>query len=132
MRYLIIAVLLGCSGTNGSAPDASPDGSSCSGAPQVSFKTDVVRLIGHCGGEVCHGGVGASWPYAALVNKPTTQCEDGRLLVKPGDPTNSYLMQKLEGTHMCLGTQMPRGSGQLAAADLATIRAWICNGAPNN
>jgi hypothetical protein len=118
-------------------PDASGAGrdasvqSQCDGR-SVSFQHDVVPLIGHCGGEECHGGLGMSWPYASLVNKMTMQCGDGRVFVKPGDPANSYLLQKLEGTHLCTGARMPKLGMPLSAADLQTIADWICEGAPNN
>ena len=88
-------------------------------------------LIGHCGGELCHGGIGQSWPYAAIVGKPASECMPQRMLVAPGDPENSYLVQKLEGTHMCMGEKMPKG-GTITTAQLQTITDWICNGAPNN
>ncbi len=130
MRWVVLLVLAGCSSSgHGAGPDG---GSNCTGAATVSFKTDVMPLIDHCGGELCHGGLGPSWPYAAIVNKPTSECTDHRMLVAPGDPANSYLMQKLEGTNLCMGERMPRGGPYFKAADLKTINDWICNGAPNN
>ncbi|MBL8950054.1 MAG: hypothetical protein JNK82_04715 [Myxococcaceae bacterium] len=41
----------------------------------------------------------------------------------------SYLVNKLTGTGMCLGSQMPKGSGSLTAAQLDTVRAWNATGA---
>jgi hypothetical protein len=66
--------------------------------------------------------------YGALVNVASS-CTTS--LVKPGAPASSYLMNKLNGTKMCSGSQMPK-SGGLAAADLSLINTWICEGAPNN
>ena len=103
----------------------------CGDGHNVSYKNDIVPLIGHCGAELCHGGIGQSWPYAAIVSKPASECTDHRLLVAPGDPDSSYLLQKLEGVHMCAGEKMPKG-GTMTTAELQTITDWICNGAPNN
>jgi hypothetical protein len=101
-------------------------------SPTISFAHDVQPLVGHCGGELCHGGFGTSWPYSALVNVKTTQCDDGRVFVKPGDPANSYLIQKLDGTSMCMGVRMPKAGSLLSPADMQTLESWICQGAPNN
>lgn len=52
-------------------------------------------------------------------------------LVTPGHPDRSYLLAKLEGTHLQAkgqGERMPLG-GALSATDLAAIRLWISNGA---
>jgi hypothetical protein len=123
---LISIVLMAC--TSSEPPPPTCDGDT----RPTSFTTDVVALIGHCGGEQCHGGIGQSWPYAAIVDKPTPECMDGRVYVKPGDPANSYLVQKLRGVDMCMGEQMPKGPTKLSDVDLATIERWICEGAPDN
>ena len=55
------------------------------------------------------------------------------LRIAPGRPEASYLMHKLEGTAGGvggIGTQMPLG-GQLSAAQIDTVRAWVLSGAPN-
>jgi hypothetical protein len=52
-------------------------------------------------------------------------------LVEPGDPDNSYLMQKLFDTHIAAGGEgdpMPQG-GTLSTSELDTIEAWIADGA---
>jgi hypothetical protein len=137
---ILVAVVVAACGRNPMPVDHGADASNggdgsmqnqCDGR-SVSFQHDVVPLIGHCGGEMCHGGIGQSWPYASLVNRKADQCSDGRMFVKPGDPTNSYLLQKLEGTHMCMGVRMPKAGAPLAAADMVTIADWVCEGAPNN
>src|SRR5262249_4788778 len=109
MRLAWLALLAACGGTTHGRDDGSPgpDGSvtiQCSGrTTPVSYQTDVVPLVGHCGGEICHGGLGPSWPYTQLVNVVTPDCSDQRMIVKPGDPANSYLIQKLDGVDMCKG-----------------------------
>ncbi len=49
--------------------------------------------------------------------------------VEPGDPDNSYLVRKIEGT---AGTRMPLGRDPLSPELIATIRQWITEGAQNN
>ena len=68
--------------------------------------------------------------FASLVN--VTSHEQAPLLrVKPGDPANSYLIQKLEGgagiTRMPLG-----GPPYLDQTTIDQFKSWINAGAPNN
>lgn len=129
MCFLLCAACGRDAANPGNAVDA-PGG--CTQQPPVSFQHDVQPLIGHCGSELCHGGLGSSWPYESLVNVKADQCADGRVYVKPGDPANSYLIQKLDGTEMCMGVRMPKLGDPLPASDMQTLEAWICQGAPNN
>lgn len=69
--------------------------------------------------------------YDALVGPggvgvPSTQ-EPTIMRVLPGDPNNSYLIQKMEG-NAATGNVMPP-SGMLAPATIAEIRQWITDGA---
>ncbi|HEX7941708.1 MAG TPA: hypothetical protein VF488_07865 [Gemmatimonadaceae bacterium] len=107
---------------------------SCPSRGPVSFKTDVVPLIGHCTtGDGCHGvGSVMTWPYQALVNVVVADCSDQRVIVKPGDPSASYLVNKLLGVNLCSGARMPLQGTPLSDADMAKIEAWICQGAANN
>jgi hypothetical protein len=50
------------------------------------------------------------------------------LRVAPGDPDNSYLIQKLEGT-ASVGVQMPEGGPPLPQDRIDVIRQWISDGA---
>jgi len=58
----------------------------------------------------------------ASLQQPTLQ------RVTAGDPDNSYLVQKIEGT-AAGSSRMPLGGGALDAALIADIRQWISNGA---
>ena len=84
---------------------------------------------------VCHAGgsapkglrLDATNSYTLLVGVPST--EDPSIeRVRPGDPDNSYLIQKLEG-HASVGGQMPLGGPPLSADAIAVIRQWITDGA---
>ncbi len=51
--------------------------------------------------------------------------------VQPGEPDNSYLIHKLEGTQS-VGVRMPQGGPFLDDETIDMIRTWITDGAPNN
>jgi hypothetical protein len=69
--------------------------------------------------------------YGALVNAASSTCT-AKVRVVPGQVDKSYLVNKLTGIGMCAGTQMPKTGGALPANEIDLVRAWICNGAPNN
>jgi len=68
--------------------------------------------------------------FAALVDVASIQVP-ALDRVEPGDPDNSYLIHKLEGTQS-VGTRMPQGGPFLDQATIDMIRQWIADGAPNN
>jgi hypothetical protein len=86
--------------------------------------------------SVCHIGGGApeglhldaANSYNLLVGVPSTEVAS-LPRVKPGDPANSYIIQKLQG-HAAVGAQMPLGGPYLSADTIAFIQQWITNGAP--
>lgn len=63
-----------------------------------------------------------------LVNVPSS-VKSNIDRVEPGDPDNSYLIQKLEGAAGIVGTRMPQGGPFLSTEQVAVIREWIQNGA---
>jgi hypothetical protein len=69
--------------------------------------------------------------YADMVNVNASQCTN-RKLVLPGDPANSYMMQKMLGVSICSGTQMPKAGASIPSNQLQAIANWICQGALNN
>lgn len=87
-----------------------------------------------CATSNCHAGavlgagldLTAASSYAMLVGVASTQSA-GVQRVNPGNPNNSYLVQKLEGPG-ATGNRMPP-SGALAQASITTIRQWITDGA---
>jgi len=86
----------------------------------------------------CHSGdsppqgllLGENETYALLVNQPSGGVPNV-LRVAPGDPDNSYLIQKLEGAAGIVGLQMPRNQPPLSQAVIDNIREWIALGAPS-
>jgi len=70
--------------------------------------------------------------YDQLVNRMAPQ-KPGTLLVAPGDPTNSYLVQKIEGAVGITGRRMPfNGPPYLSDGQILIIKRWIEIGAPRN
>jgi hypothetical protein len=70
--------------------------------------------------------------FGALVNAPSRQ-KSGAIMVVPGDPDSSYLIQKLEGTAGIVGLRMPRnGPPFLTDGQVQIIRRWILLGAKND
>ena len=92
-----------------------------------------------CGG--CHTGGGASLPssmdltpggiYASIVNVASVE-QPALKRIKPGDPNNSYVVQKLEGAAGISGVRMPFGGPYLDQATIDKVRAWVTAGAQNN
>jgi mono/diheme cytochrome c family protein len=74
----------------------------------------------------------AAGTYAALVDAAaaSSACADRRYVMK-GSPELSLLYDKLANPTPACGARMPLG-GELAPAQLETIRAWIALGAPND
>ncbi len=136
-------------------------------ADSVSFSADVLPILtNNCTEIGCHGslltpasglylGPNPSAPTklgepafpADLVTRedivnsyllaPARVTRD-RPRVMAGDPDQSLLMHKLDGSHACIkiaclendcGQRMPRGKAQLSAADRDIIRNWIAQGA---
>jgi uncharacterized protein (TIGR03118 family) len=69
--------------------------------------------------------------FASLVSVASLE-QSSLLRVKPGDPANSYLIQKLEGAATITGQRMPLGGPFLDQATIDQIKSWITSGAPNN
>jgi hypothetical protein len=111
-------------------------GCDCAG-DGVSFAAEVEPvLVDSCTSMGCHGfpisaaglDLRLGQAYGNLVNVPSSQCNN-RMLVTPGQPGASYLMDKLQGLNLCFGSQMPKASPPLSAGELAAISEWICRGA---
>jgi hypothetical protein len=136
---LLSSWLCACSGSGvGLDSNGQPlSGSSSGGTVPLSADFDAIQanvFTPIC--SVCHIGatapeglmLDAAHSYNLLVNVPSTEVPS-ILRVKPGDPSNSYIIQKLEG-HAAVGAQMPFGETPLPATHHRLHRQWITNGAP--
>ena len=84
----------------------------------------------HCGTASCHGGPSAgagldltSPGLDARLVGVASFC-DGRLLVDPEKPADSYLLEKLESSAPQCGSMMPYGS-RLDADTLRCVQDWV-------
>ena len=100
----------------------------CTGVPSgISYSKDIAPIFAGCMGDVCH----APWSRENSVNVPANQCCDGRSFITPGDPSKSYIVNKLEGK-VCVGRQMPLDPDVVTPDQVKLIVGWICEGAPDN
>lgn len=138
MTTLLIVTWLGACAGNGEGLDAN-------GRPLGSGDPDTGPLIADFDSiqshvftpmcTACHAGGGALQglrldaisSYDLLVGVPSNE-QPSTLRVKPGDPGNSYLVQKLEG-NAAVGARMPLGGPYLDQATIDVIRQWITDGA---
>lgn len=121
-------------------------GSTCSAGSCVcdedatgSFSADVLPILkASCGGSDCHTGdsgvsslqLGEDVAYSQLVDVAADGCED-RTRVVPGDPGQSYLVEKLVGGAMCNGKRMPLFA-TLPDEAIGKVVGWICAGAADD
>ena len=135
LALAVLGVAAGC------GKDSSPTAPSQATAT-VSFAQQIQTGILTPGCTSCHtddgrtpsGGLNlrAGVSYAGLVGVASS-AKAGATRVIAGNPSGSYLVQKLEGAADIVGLRMPRnGPPFLTDAQVALIRLWIQNGAPNN
>lgn len=134
-------------GVDGSADDGGGDDVAVAA---VSFAQVQAIFTRTCITMACHGSSGSGGmrlrnaveSHAALVGRPSDQVPSVQI-VAPGDPDNSYLVMKLEGSmrrrlptecrvtagrNPC-GAQMPQLAAPLTQEELTLIRSWIAAGA---
>lgn len=144
---LIARVLIGCAGSGGGG-GGTPAGPTCKsqvpGNP-IKFDANIQPIYDRsCALPSCHtppvlnGGLdlSAGRAYNQTVGVNSTE-KPGLKRVKPGDPDNSYLFQKIIGAPGISGVLMPNGcpgaplAGQCLAPDeIEAIRTWILECAP--
>jgi hypothetical protein len=106
----------------------------------AGFKADVVAIFQHycvachlTGEEPGNLALNPADAYLNLVGRPSI--ESPLVRVKPDSPEDSYLIRKIEGTHLKAGgkgARMPLGGPVLDGESVAVIRAWIVTGAPES
>jgi Planctomycete cytochrome C len=124
-----------------SAPAATPSTGSGggTGSTEVTLSSLSSQIfVPRCTG--CHGGGSPSAgmnlepgnAYEKLVNVASSE-KSGAIRVIPGDPENSYLVQKLRGDVGIVGLRMPRnGPPYLTDDQINLVKQWIQAGAKNN
>jgi len=144
LGVLLLAMAAGaCSGDSPTSPTSAPTPAPATGPTSTAPTLSAIQTqIFDAACTTCHTEVDrdpasrlnlrAGSAFAALVNVPSVG-QPGATRVVPGNPNNSYLVQKLEGASGIAGLRMPRnGPPFLTDAQVQMIRAWIAAGAPNN
>lgn len=143
--FLIAVLAGGCSAGNGEGLDISgrplEEGSQLALAPTLaSIQSNVFDP--YC--AVCHSGANAPLGLrldaaSSFTNLVSVRSREASSLfrVAPGNPDQSYLIRKLEGT-ASTGEQMPLGGPPIPQSTIDYVRQWITDGAqpaataPNN
>ncbi len=134
---LSIAVIVACF-----ASACGDDSPAAPTTPTVTFSTSIQQQILDPACTACHTDQGrtpagnlnlrSGQSVAQLVGVASSG-KTGATRVIAGNPSGSYLIQKLEGAADIVGLRMPRnGPPYLTTEQVALIRQWIQNGAPNN
>lgn len=95
-----------------------------------------------CATGFCHVGdnpsagmnLSAGVAYASIVNVPANELVT-MSRIRPGQPDSSYLVHKIQGTHLSVGgirARMPVGGPYLSDQEVARIRDWVSQGAAND
>ena len=151
----LVAALTGCpadDGNGSSCDDYSPPAGFDATQPAVSFSKDVMPIFGQsCAFSTCHGstvgsangvflGKDAPRVYAAIVGVKGDELAT-MPFVTAGNPRESYLMRKMDGSQCALDAQctggscqgsMPKNEVLLDLATRDTVRRWIAQGAKND
>ena len=139
VRLLLLAPAIGllaaCTAGNGKGLDA--NGQPITGGPppksdfqeiQDTVFTPICTQC-HIGAGAPHGlRLDAANSYALLVNVNADEVPTLKR-VNPGNPDQSYLVQKISGT-AAVGGRMPLGQAPLPQDRIDLIRRWIAAGAP--
>ena len=111
----------------------------------VSFAQDVQPFFtGSCALGGCHSNpaqpsekpmlLTTGQAYDAIVGVASAELPSMQR-IQPGQPDQSYLIHKLQGTHQQAGgsgDRMPQGAAPASAATIAMIRRWVTEGAARN
>lgn len=128
----VFTVVVGCS------DEDNPTSGNGNGNEEVSFSSDVQPILTtNCTNSACHDATDpqegmnleAGSAYDNIVDVNSSQ-NPSLKRVDPGNPDDSYLIQKLEGT--APGFRMPRDQPPLSDAQIQLIRDWIAQGALDN
>jgi hypothetical protein len=141
LMTVVVASLEACGGGSYGGGGGGMYSSSSSSSSSSALTADLNSIQAHIFTPICspcHSGAGAPFglqldaghAYANLVGVPSGE-QPSVLRVNPGNPNQSYLIQKLEGSPGITGQRMPFGGPYLDQPTIDVIAQWITNGAPN-
>ena len=129
--FAMLALLVGCS--------QKPAENTAQTANADSFFAKEIAPILQNNCATCHltgaeAGKMSLVPANAIAHLVNIKVQEAPNLVRvvPGNPDASYLIMKLEGTHIAhggTGARMPFGAPPLSAEKIANFRRWIREGA---
>lgn len=131
----------GCAGEGTTSGLICPGGGT--GAPTPTLSADVQPILSaSCAVAGCHTGtspaqsmnLSAGQTLGNTVNVPSLEVPN-LARICPGNPDQSYLVHKIQGTQASVGgsgSRMPLGGQPLSQGQINTIRAWVSAGAQNN
>ena len=143
LALLLVGWLTGCAGSGGGG--GTPPRTTTTTSPgSVSYKSNIQPVFNRsCAIAGCHRpptsaqqlDLTKNVSYGQLVNVPSTE-QPAVMRVAPGNPDDSYLIQKIEGTPGISGGQMPVGCPGtvpcLSGDQMDMFRTWVTEGALNN
>jgi hypothetical protein len=144
----------GCSSSSSSSSSSCPDyvpPASFDATTPTTFSKDVFPIFKLCAFSTCHGttvgdsngiflGNDPSRVYTSIVNVRGNELPT-MPFITPGNPDQSYLMHKIDGTQcafdaQCAGStcqdSMPKNESLLDVPTRDIIRRWITQGAKND
>jgi hypothetical protein len=143
----IAALLTACAGSGGGGGGTPKPSCKPPNPITVCFSSNIQPIFNRsCALGGCHAGTPAAQSldltagkaYRNIFNVPAVQ-QPRLKLVKPDDPTNSYLLQKINGTPTISGVLMPQGcpgaplngAQCLSPDDIMAVQQWIAECATN-
>ena len=112
------------------------------GGDEVTLSRVQPIFTGNCTFSGCHAGSSpaqgmslvAGQAFSNVVNVPAIELPTMNR-VTPNQPDNSYLVHKVQDTHVDVGGsggRMPLNRSPLSQSDIDLIRAWMQAGAQSN
>ncbi len=135
LAAILSTALAACGGGGGgAAPSPNPQPTPAFGPNFSEVQSNVFTPT--CAVSGCHQGAAAPQAlrldsvnsYGLLVGVASMEVP-AIMRVAPGDPNNSYLVQKLDGTAGIIGGRMPLNRVPLDQSVINIIRQWITDGA---
>ncbi len=136
MSVLRLTVVVGSVILAGAACAGDGTGLPLANGVEVTLSSDVQPILSNnCIFSGCHAGtspqegmtLSSGQTFGNVVNVASRQLPTMNR-VTPNQPDNSYLVHKVQGTHLDeggSGERMPEGRAPLSQADIDLIRAWI-------
>ena len=140
VRAACVLTALGLAVACGGDDGTSPNNGNGDNPPTLSGDVQPI-LTANCT-TGCHGGatpilgqnLSEGQTTASTVNVASIELPSMDR-IEPGDPDNSYLVHKIQGTQASVGgtgERMPLSRDALTEEQIDIIRAWIADGARDN